>query len=307
MDVLSRHQGHEARMHDLQEERLRKQEEKAAKEAAAEERRRMIEAERTARLHEMQERRKLRHAKIEQQQQEKEKERQDAAREKARDREQRLSALSAAQQANMEELQKKIQQKQTESARRHTEILEQIKERAFELSVLRYSSNHDDIPKLLPYDRKKMCLVCGVTISSEVHLMSHLRGVKHQNAVREKAGKDVMNTQEMELYNLRNIVDAPPDRETAEVAIDKERQRNLKKKRLKKMRQRMVTRGSEYESSQATKIHQSAETPNKNKIVKLTKDLHKYLHAQGTGPWSTTRVAALDRCLLELTRILERK
>lgn len=49
--------------------------------------------------------------KIEQQQHEKEKERQEMANQKALIREQRLSALNAAQEANVAELQKKIQLK----------------------------------------------------------------------------------------------------------------------------------------------------------------------------------------------------
>lgn len=105
------------------------------------ERKRLLEAERQARVEELLMKRKEQEARIEQQRQEKEKAREDAARERARyrdllphrtngtarfccrvhstlpaspsprDREERLAALSAAQQEAMEELQKKIQMK----------------------------------------------------------------------------------------------------------------------------------------------------------------------------------------------------
>ncbi|GIY99977.1 u1-type domain-containing protein [Caerostris extrusa] len=115
-DLISKEKDHEARLHDIQEERQRKLDEKAAKEAAAETR---------------------------------------ISQPKARDREQRISALNAQQQISIEELQKKIQLKQEESARRHEVNMEQIRQRAFELSIRRCSSNNDDAPQPVPYERRK--------------------------------------------------------------------------------------------------------------------------------------------------------
>lgn len=178
IDLLSREKDHEARLQDIQEERQRKLEEKAAKEAAAEERRKVLEAERQAKLLEIQEKRKLKDEKVQQQQLEKEKLRQSLLKQKEREREQRLTALNAAQLATAEELQKKIQLKQEESARRHEENIEQIRLKAFELSVRKCSSNNDDAPHHQPYETKKICSLCNVLIGSEVYLLSHLRGKK---------------------------------------------------------------------------------------------------------------------------------
>lgn len=59
----------------------------------------------------------------------------------ARDREERLQALQAQQQQTTEELQRKIIQKQQESARRHEETIEHIRQRALELSIPKNETN----------------------------------------------------------------------------------------------------------------------------------------------------------------------
>uniref|UniRef100_A0A8B9TL99 S-phase cyclin A associated protein in the ER n=1 Tax=Anas platyrhynchos TaxID=8839 RepID=A0A8B9TL99_ANAPL len=185
-DVLNKLKEYEQRLNELQEERQRRQEEKQARDEAVQERKRALEAERQARVEELLMKRKEQEARIEQQRQEKEKAREDAARERARDREERLAALTAAQQEAMEELQKKIQLKHDESIRRHMEQIEQRKEKAAELSSGRHA-NTDYAPKLTPYERKKQCSLCSVMISSEVYLFSHIKGKKHQQAVRENS------------------------------------------------------------------------------------------------------------------------
>ncbi|CAN8004937.1 unnamed protein product, partial [Ixodes hexagonus] len=302
IDLMSKEKDHEARLQDIQGERQRKLEEKAAKEAAAEERRKVLEAERQAKLLEIKEKRKLKDEKVQQQQQEKEKLRQSLLKQKEREREQRLTALNAAQLATTEELQKKIQLKQEESARRHEENMEQIRLKAFELSVRKCSSNDDAAPLHVPYETKKICSLCNVLIGSEVYLLSHLRGKKHQEAIRENYDGVAPSAEELESYNLKHIVDASADQLDPSIALDRERQK-AHRKRCKKLRHKMSARGRLYEKTFAEKP-KALESKNKMRLAKALKEIGRCLGSQGQGPWEGALVSSLDRALGELERTL---
>uniref|UniRef100_A0A182N8P7 SCAPER_N domain-containing protein n=1 Tax=Anopheles dirus TaxID=7168 RepID=A0A182N8P7_9DIPT len=136
LDFLESCKEQEVRLQDLETERQKRAEEKAAKEAAVERRRQEIEQERQKKLQQMSENRREREKRIGKMQEQKERQRQALAREKARDREERLLALQQQKLATAEELQRKIIQKQQESARRHEENIEQIRQRAVELATI---------------------------------------------------------------------------------------------------------------------------------------------------------------------------
>ncbi|XP_063241085.1 S phase cyclin A-associated protein in the endoplasmic reticulum isoform X2 [Bacillus rossius redtenbacheri] len=302
-DFMALCQEQEERLQGIQEERQRKQEEKAAKEAAAEERRRVLEAERQERLEKLQEERRKREERVGRKQQEKEMERQTLAREKAKDRETRLSALNAAKIANLEELQKKIQQKQEDSARRHEENIEHIRHRALESSICRCSSD-DEAPRLVPYETKKLCELCNVLIGSEVYLLSHLRGPKHQDAVARHNEGIMPSKEDLISYNIKFIVDAPADKIDPKIALDKERQKALKK-RCKKLRLRMAARGQEFESK--LEAPPETESPNRGRIQKCVRDVEKLHSSQGKGQWPNNAITALERALGEINRILSKQ
>ncbi|XP_042206932.1 S phase cyclin A-associated protein in the endoplasmic reticulum-like isoform X3 [Homarus americanus] len=303
-DIMQQHQSHESRLADMAEERTRRQEEKAAKEVAAQERRKVLEAERQARMAELCEKRRRRCERIDRQQAERREELLEQAREKARDREERLSALQQAQQAKESELVKKIQQKQEESARRHEENIEQIRQRALESSIMKYSRGCDDAPRLIRYETKKLCTLCNSLITSEVYLLSHLRGRRHQEALKALHQADILSTEDSETYNLKHIIDAPANIDDPQVTRDKERHKALRK-RCRKIRTRMITRGKEYNS--AFKPVPLRDSPSKVRIIKALQQIAKLVANQGSGPWPSADLTALDRPLLELTRIMERK
>ncbi|KAM9125259.1 S phase cyclin A-associated protein in the endoplasmic reticulum isoform 2-T2 [Pangshura tecta] len=265
-DVLSKLKEYEQRLNELQEERQRRQEEKQARDEAVQERKRALEAERQARVEELLMKRKEQEARIEQQRQEKEKAREDAARERARDREERLAALTAAQQEAMEELQKKIQLKHDESIRRHMEQIEQRKEKAAELSSGRHA-NTDYAPKLTPYERKKQCSLCSVLISSEVYLFSHIKGKKHQQAVRENSsiqGRELSDEEVEHLSLKKYIVDIVIESSVPVEPLKDGEEKQKSKKKAKKLKARMNSRAKEYESLMEAK-NATSESPYKAK------------------------------------------
>ncbi|XP_071424702.1 S phase cyclin A-associated protein in the endoplasmic reticulum isoform X2 [Pithys albifrons albifrons] len=307
-DVLNKLKEYEQRLNELQEERQRRQEEKQARDEAVQERKRALEAERQARVEELLLRRKEQEARIEQQRQEKEKAREDAARERARDREERLAALTAAQQEAMEELQKKIQLKHDESIRRHMEQIEQRKEKAAELSSGRHA-NTDYAPKLTPYERKKQCSLCSVMISSEVYLFSHIKGRKHQQAVRENSsiqGRELSDEEVEHLSLKKYIVDIVIETSVpVEPLKDGEEKQKIKKK-AKKLKARMNSRAKEYESLMEAK-NAVSDSPFKAKLQRLSKDLLKHLQMQDGCSLGSSKVPGLDRTLGEISRILEKE
>uniref|UniRef100_A0A671XRA4 S-phase cyclin A-associated protein in the ER n=1 Tax=Sparus aurata TaxID=8175 RepID=A0A671XRA4_SPAAU len=307
-DALAKLNEYEQRLNELQEDRQRRQEEKQARDEAVQERKRVLEAERQARVEELLMRRKEQEARIEQQRQEKEKAREDAARERARDREERLAALSAAQQEAMEELQKKIQMKHDESSRRHMEQIEQRKEKAAELSSGRHA-NTDYAPKLTPYERKKQCSLCCVVITSEVHLFSHTKGKRHQQAVRDSSsiqGRELSDEEVEHLSLKKYIVDIVTDSSVSSEGMKDGEERQKARKKAKKLRARMNSRAKEYETSMEAKT-QVPDSPYKAKLQRLVKDLLKQLQGQDGGQWANNKVSGLDRTLGEISRILEKQ
>ncbi|XP_075753481.1 S phase cyclin A-associated protein in the endoplasmic reticulum isoform X4 [Pelodiscus sinensis] len=307
-DVLSKLKEYEQRLNELQEERQRRQEEKQARDEAVQERKRALEAERQARVEELLMKRKEQEARIEQQRQEKERAREDAARERARDREERLAALTAAQQEAMEELQKKIQLKHDESIRRHMEQIEQRKEKAAELSSGRHA-NTDYAPKLTPYERKKQCSLCNVLISSEVYLFSHIKGKKHQQAVRENSsiqGRELSDEEVEHLSLKKYIVDIVIESSVPVEPLKDGEEKQKTKKKAKKLKARMNSRAKEYESLIEAK-NATSESPYKAKLQRLAKDLLKQFQVQDSSSLANNKVSALDRTLGEISRILEKE
>ncbi|XP_051546067.1 S phase cyclin A-associated protein in the endoplasmic reticulum-like isoform X3 [Myxocyprinus asiaticus] len=307
-DVLSKLNEYEQRLNELQEERQRRQEEKQARDEAVQERKRALEAERQARVEELLMKRREQEARIEQQRQEKERAREDAARERARDREERLAALSAAQQEAMEELQKKIQMKHDESSRRHMEQIEQRKEKAAELSSGRHA-NTDYAPKLTPYERKKHCSLCNVVITSEVHLFSHIKGKRHQQAVRDSSsiqGRELSDEEVEHLSQKKYIVDIMTDNSMPSESAKDAEERQKARKKAKKLRARMNSRAKEYETCMEAKT-QIPDSPYKAKLQRLVKDLVKQQQGQDSGQWASNKVSGLDRTLGEISRILEKQ
>ncbi|EFX81094.1 hypothetical protein DAPPUDRAFT_242535 [Daphnia pulex] len=112
-------------------------------------------------------------------------------------------------QASQSQLQQKIQQKQEESARRQEGNIEEIRQKALELFILRFSfaGGADDAPRLVENETARVCSLCDVQIHRKVILMSHQRGRRHMEALKNRYdGKD-SSREQSEGSNLKFIVD----------------------------------------------------------------------------------------------------
>lgn len=58
------------------------------------------------------------------------------------------------------------------------------------------------------YERVKLCTLCQSFISSEVYLLSHLRGARHRDALQQLT-EAPQSHEDTAACNLRHIVDVP--------------------------------------------------------------------------------------------------
>ncbi|XP_039270648.2 S phase cyclin A-associated protein in the endoplasmic reticulum-like isoform X1 [Styela clava] len=311
-DVLNRLQEHDARLQEIQQERNKQQEVKAAKEENVKERRRLLEKERQERLSELINKRKEQDSRIEQQKQEKEKEREKLARDKERERKIRLSALNAAQQEAVTELQKKIQIKHDESERRHQEQLEQRKEKALELSLGKFSLSSSgnlqpgELQSTIYEGEKAAQRANGVNSSLDLCLVS----MEENETGKGDASAGTKNTQQdgsNAVMSPRGCTAAEEKRIAKEKEIQMRERKKAMRKRMKKLKTRMSSRGKEFLKTLDQKS--STTSSSKNKVYRLVKDINRQLANQkeSSGPWPANRVSALDRALGEINRLLEKK
>ncbi|XP_061037861.1 S phase cyclin A-associated protein in the endoplasmic reticulum isoform X3 [Eubalaena glacialis] len=220
----------------------------------------------------------------------------------------RKRALEAERQARVEELLMKRkeqearieQQRQEKEKAREDAARERARDREERLAALT-AAQQEAMEEL----QKKIQL----KISSEVYLFSHIKGKKHQQAVRENSsiqGRELSDEEVEHLSLKKYIIDivvesaAPPE----PLKDGEERQKN--KKKAKKIKARMNFRAKEYESLLETK-NSGSDSPYKAKLQRLAKDLLKQLQVQDSGSWANNKVSALDRTLGEVARILEKE
>jgi len=262
-----------------------------------------MEEERQKQKNAMIERRREKEERIQEEQAAAREQRKVSAAMKDRERLERLSTVRAAEKDMKEELQEKIQQKQEDAAKRHAENLEHIRQKAWELSVQKCSSD-EGVPVIKHYQIKKKCEACNVLIRSEVHLLSHLRGKLHQEEISKKAcGKDLSDA-EKTTYNLKHIVDAPEGEADPRSVQARERVKVAKKK-AKKLKTKMASKAAEYIAG-LPQANKHLDSPNRARIGKSLREIEKLLSSQGKGAWPNNSVSALERSFGEIARSFEK-
>ena len=246
---------------------------------------------------------------IQEEQEQKEKERIEAAREKNRDREEKLSSVKVAEQDMKKSYEEKILRKHEDASKRHQERLEMVRNRAFESTVQRYStdeaaSSSSNPPILQPYLPRKKCEICNIIIHNEVQLQSHLRGRKHKDQLKTNEGRK-LSGEEIQTCNLKYIVDAADNEQDPKILLSKERIKAMKK-RSKKIKTRMSSRAAEFEAAFGAPNAKIVEAPNKAKIGKSIREMDKLLGSQGKGSWPDSSVSTLERSLGEISRSLDK-
>jgi len=137
-----------------------------------------------------------------------------------------------------------------------------------------------------------------------VHLLSHLKGKMHLEAVRAAHDNREPSRDELQRFNIAQIRDVAAVNNNADNSkAAKEKQKALKR-RCRKIKQRMSLRGQEWEDKHKSNANQnlSVESANKAKFRRNLKELDRLYNNHSKSAWSTVALAALERCSGEIIR-----
>lgn len=108
--------------------------------------------------------------------------------------------------------------------------------------------------------------------------MSHLKGKAHLEAVRSTHDSREPSRDELQRFNISQIRDLPVSvvdtNNSNEIKAAKEKQKALKR-RCRKMKQRMILRGKEWEDNNKADVNASTESTNKAKFRRNLKELDR--------------------------------
>lgn len=110
---------------------------------------------------------------------------------------------------------------------------------------------------------------------------------------------------ELQRFNISQIRDLSvsviENNNSNEIKATKEKQKAFKR-RCRKIKQRMILRGKEWEDNHKIDVNQSTESSNKAKFRRNLKELDRLYYNHSKTAWSSVAIAALERCLGEITR-----
>lgn len=146
-----------------------------------------------------------------------------------------------------------------------------------------------------------------------MYLLSHLKGKKHLEAVRNTHDGKEPSRDELQRFNISQIRDISSSLSTNSVGDNnktvKEKQKAIKR-RCRKIKQKLISRGQEWEAGKKNdtlvRTFSSVESSNKSKLCRNLKELDRLYNNHIKAPWSGMSVAALERCLVEILRIFSK-
>lgn len=140
-----------------------------------------------------------------------------------------------------------------------------------------------------------------------MQLLSHLKGKTHLEAVRSAHDNREPSRDELQRFNIAQIRDVPVtvinNNNANNSKAVKEKQKALKR-RCRKIKQRMSSRGQEWEDKHKSETDQnlSVESANKVKFRRNLKELDRLYNNHSKSAWSNIALATLERCLGEIVR-----
>nr|CDS30792.2 S phase cyclin A associated protein in the [Hymenolepis microstoma] len=311
--IFAKHEISCARLKERAENRRRRLEEKAEREEAAKLRRIELEALRLARLDELQARWLSRAHEIEARGERTRLVRRAAAREREAHREMKLAALEQQQRQHIEALRSKILRKQRECERRHQETLSGIRRKALEMATpQQYDSATTSTP--LRYGNKNQrgwCRLCHLEVDSPGHFDS--QGHRTALLISLPACLRRADRWDIDRLNAACFVEIPVSSKHSgnhkEVSFhlhrrvrstEVERQRLLVK-RLNIIRQRVNARSLLYRKAplENPKLAPTC----RQKAQSLVKEARRYSNLPESGPWVSSRVAAMEKVLHAIRRL----
>ena len=209
--------------------------------------------------------------------------------------------------AKKEEEKKRILQKQEEWSKRHESNLEEIRKKAFEMSIL-HGPNEDpniDVSSNLSYEKERMCKICSVSINTIESQLSHFKCSKHQQLLSEANQGKNLTKSEIDEFNLKCVVYTSDEKQAKPLTLNDKKQTT--KKRLKKIKNKIISKGNEYELSinKITKASTEPNGTNRVKLNKLLKDLSKTIEIVEKGG-SSSEISNVDKQCREIVRIIEK-
>lgn len=142
-------------------------------------------------------------------------------------------------------------------------------------------------------------------IRNEIMLLSHLKSKTHLERVRKAHDDREPSRDELQRFNISQIrdVQSPTHQNGGAVKNSREKQKALKR-RERKVKQRLISRGQEWEDSQknANENQPPAASSNKAKFRRNLKELDKLSTGHAKSSWTSITLASLDRCLGEISR-----